>query len=400
MKILISPHGTHGDIRPLVALAKELREKGYKIIFSGNKADSAFLEKHGFKNYPADFNLKEDLIKHKNVTRVKKKMEVLFRELDQHALTLLEHAKSVDLIIGSGYQFLGSSIAELYNIPYFHTLHSSIVIPNSYTPPLEIKNTNLPRFLNKLLWKISEVFHRRYIIPYINGIRAKHNLKDFKESYEIYRKHMILSINNTLSPLPIDSKEKVEHTDYWHLFEEEELDTQIIDFIEHGIPPIYIGFGSMPDRKGDKLRKAIIFLLEKTNLRFIISSGWGDIGLGYNNSRVLNIGFVPHYKLFPKMALIVHHGGAGTTSTAFYSGVPQVIVPHMADQYYFGRRIKELGLGPEAVRLFNIDRDLPTKIIEAMSNKTYKKNAEQFAIKARENKGVKEAVSIIESVIS
>ena len=47
--------------------------------------------------------------------------------------------------------------------------------------------------------------------------------------------------------------------------------------------------------------------------------------------------------------MVVHHGGAGTTSSAARAGTPQVIVPHIADQFYWARRISQLGLGPPPV---------------------------------------------------
>ncbi|MGI8767597.1 MAG: glycosyltransferase, partial [Propionibacteriaceae bacterium] len=58
---------------------------------------------------------------------------------------------------------------------------------------------------------------------------------------------------------------------------------------------------------------------------------------------------VPHEWLFPRMRAVVHHGGAGTTAAAFRAGIPQGIIPHIADRPYWGRRVHALGVGPEAV---------------------------------------------------
>jgi len=53
--------------------------------------------------------------------------------------------------------------------------------------------------------------------------------------------------------------------------------------------------------------------------------------------------------LFPKLDAVIHHRGAGTTATAGASGVPQVIVPHILDQYYHGRRIFLSHLDPKPI---------------------------------------------------
>src|SRR5262249_14581652 len=49
--------------------------------------------------------------------------------------------------------------------------------------------------------------------------------------------------------------------------------------------------------------------------------------------------------LFPRMAAIVHHGGAGTTTLASLSGAPQVVIPQRYDQHYWAQRVQQLGIG-------------------------------------------------------
>jgi UDP:flavonoid glycosyltransferase YjiC (YdhE family) len=60
---------------------------------------------------------------------------------------------------------------------------------------------------------------------------------------------------------------------------------------------------------------------------------------------VIAIGPVSHPELFARCAMIVHHGGAGTTANAARSGAPQLVVPHLMDQFYWGERVIRLGLG-------------------------------------------------------
>ena len=39
-----------------------------------------------------------------------------------------------------------------------------------------------------------------------------------------------------------------------------------------------------------------------------------------------------------------------TTTTAARAGVPQIVVPHVFDQFYWARRVAELGIGPPGPR--------------------------------------------------
>lgn len=399
MKIIITPHGTHGDLRPLIALAVKLRERGYKIVFCGNKSDTDFINKYNFKNYAADFDLSKDLIKYKKVKSIKGQMDILKHHFECLEEVLLGNVHEAGLIIGSGYQYIGSTIAEYFNIPYLHTLHSAVFYPSSYTPPVDIPHTDLPRFINKLLWKTHDFLTRLIVLPHINNIRAMYNLKPFSTTYEIYRKHMILSTNQVLSPVPPDVSSCRFMTDYWHLSEDIGLDNELQDFLDSGDKPIYIGFGSMASRYSDKLRHAVDYLINNTDYRFIVSGSIGSLLSELDSYRVYNAGYVSHHQLFPRMKVIIHHGGAGTANTALLSGVPQIIVPHMADQYYFGDRIRRLKIGSSAVSLKRIDRELPVRIDEVLSNPFYKKNAEALVSLVQKESGVKEAVLIIEDIL-
>ncbi len=57
------------------------------------------------------------------------------------------------------------------------------------------------------------------------------------------------------------------------------------------------------------------------------------------------VGEANHQVLFGRVAAVVHHGGAGTTTTAAWAGAPQVIVPQGADQPYWAGRVAQLGIG-------------------------------------------------------
>lgn len=398
MKILISPHGTHGDLRPLIALGIELEKRDHDVTFSGNLADTPFIEKHGYKNIAANFDLKDDIKNFHNCKSVKKRMEILFKSLDHHAVSLFEVAKDFNLIIGSGYQLLGSTIAEFHDIPYFHIIHSSNVLPSDSQPPIESRYIKYPKFINRILWNNKRRIYRKYVLPYINKVREERKLPLITNVDDIFVKNKILSVNKTLSQIPDDVKFYIPHTDYWHLYEKEVLDEDLVTFIKSGVSPVYIGFGSMPNKVGNSLKNVVKDLLKTTQLRFLLSSSIAGLDFEDNN-RVHVIGDVPHSRLFPELSLVVHHGGAGTTNTALLSGIPQIIIPQMGDQYYFAKRIYELEIGSKPVDINKIDKELSRRIVEILSDRKYRQKAQFLANSASQRGGVREAATFIEKTI-
>jgi vancomycin aglycone glucosyltransferase len=106
---------------------------------------------------------------------------------------------------------------------------------------------------------------------------------------------------------------------------------------------VYFGFGSI--RAPQDLSDAMIGAARALGRRAILSRGWADLSLLDNEPDCLSIGEVNHQVLFRRVAAAVHHGGAGTTTEAARAGAPQVVIPQHHDQFYFARRVEELGIG-------------------------------------------------------
>jgi vancomycin aglycone glucosyltransferase len=107
-----------------------------------------------------------------------------------------------------------------------------------------------------------------------------------------------------------------------------------------------VGFGSMTDPDPGSTTRRLLDAIAGLGVRAVLSRGWAGLGDGPMPEDVFVTGPVSHAHLFPHVAVVVHHGGAGTTTTAARAGVPQVVVPHVLDQYYWAKRVADLGLGP------------------------------------------------------
>jgi len=133
---------------------------------------------------------------------------------------------------------------------------------------------------------------------------------------------------------------------YLFLDDPKPLDPALEAWLEAGEPPVYVGFGSMSIADTARVCTEVIAAIRRTGRRGLVGAGWAGLGAKGVPTDWRVVTDAPHARLFPRCAAIVHHGGSGTTASALRAGTPQVLVPHVLDQFYFAHRLRVLGLAP------------------------------------------------------
>ncbi len=120
-------------------------------------------------------------------------------------------------------------------------------------------------------------------------------------------------------------------------------------FLDAGPPPVYIGFGSMAGRDPHRRAQQVVEGLRLAGLRGVLGRGWGGLLPQQSSSDVFVLNDAPHDWVFPRMAAVVHHGGAGTTAAGLLAGKPSLICPFFGDQPFWGDLVHQKGLGPAPI---------------------------------------------------
>ncbi|PVA23050.1 glycosyltransferase [Mycobacteroides abscessus] len=135
-------------------------------------------------------------------------------------------------------------------------------------------------------------------------------------------------------------------------------DAALVDFLRAGPPPVYVGFGSTMTsaKQSEHISQLVRSALRRAGVRGIVQAGWAGIDVG--DETTLTVTEVPHRWLFPHVAAVVHHCGAGTTAAGLRAGVPTVAVPGLGDQPFWARRLRDLGLSADTVpqRTLRVER--------------------------------------------
>ena len=401
MKIVIATCGTRGDIQPLIALARSLNRRGHEALIAAPPESGAWVVDCGcaFHGLGSDFTAM--LSRYPQVHTLKPVvgfLGLLRIEIRKQLAQLPDIIDGADLVLGASLCLGLHSAAELMSIPYGFVAMAPQILPSARHPFIALKHQNLPPWLNRLSWVMARLLDRMNFTAVINKERRRLKLAPVNDILRhVIGNHVIVASDPALAELPPDVKLDYIQTGYLHLQNDESLSGQVEAFLAAGPAPIYFGFGSMSTREQEALVVLIQTSLKLTGQRGIL------IGFRFEENRFTNseswifVREAPHPQLFIRLAAVVHHGGSGTTATAALAGVPQIIVPHILDQYYWGERVYRCGLGPKPIRRYQLTAErLASAINKTVSGQRYYDRASRVAEKIKRQDSQRLAVEYLE----
>ncbi|MBI2372996.1 MAG: glycosyltransferase family 1 protein [Deltaproteobacteria bacterium] len=358
MKVALVPVGTRGDVEPMIMLAKALRARGHEVIVGAPEDHRARIQSAQLPFRRVGVGLEERL-RDLGLERVSKLRAMsMARELViESAPTQLEETlqacEGADIVIGAGTGFGGFHAAELLGIPYGFVVYAPGWLPSATHPPVLMPFHALPRFVNRWLWRFLQRQGDATLLAPVNAWRRQKGLPPLDGLVVTAASQVLLACDAVLGTAPADMQDVIPGWPITAVSQPGalvaegplELSRELEAFLDAGPPPIFVGFGSMVDATPEKTGKLLSALANKLELRVVWGLGWTERPKLELSERVLPVTDEPFCALFPRCRLALHHGGAGTTATALRSAVPQLIVPHIADQFFFARRVFSLGLG-------------------------------------------------------
>ena len=408
MKAVLAPVGTRGDVQPMLALGVALVKAGHEVSLCVAENYRSSVEALGL-TYVRGGEDAQHLMTRRELkmrgplkhTKFAKFLEVGRIMVKEQFAALEEAALGADLIVGTLLLTAGPSVAEHLGIPCLQACYFPGSMPTAELPSPLVPVLGGPPWFNRATWELYRLFGNLGQRGLVNEYRISRKLAPIKDldAHSFANLTMLMAFDTGFAPLPGDLP-AVHSTGYWFVESEEPLPTDVEEFIAAGEKPVYLGFGSMPSKDPAQRTAIMMEAVRRAGCRALISAGWAGIGEGVRDPRCKVIGAVNHAALFPRVAAVVHHGGAGTTAQALRAGVPQIIVPHMFDQHYWAARVRASRLGPAPLKRYFTADALTSALRETIGNSAMARKASSMAEPIRASRGAQRAVEVLEELVS
>jgi len=402
MKFVISGRGSRGDIYPLIAIGSLLQERGHRVSLAIPALFEQEARDQGLEPFLYAENSREVMKSlGSGMQGSRSSLAFLTSTLNEQFDHLMQVSDDADALITHVSEMSAPTVAEYRGIPHYRLAYAP-VLPGNHPPPL-MPLQNMPVLFNRAAWKTLQMISRYLLRRLLNDKRETLGIPRITSSVKYYTAHSIalLAFNKVLAP-PCPAWEKkgfrYHYTGYCYNHYDGPLDPALETFIRGGEPPVYAGFGSVHLKHPEKFTAILTEAARRTGTRIVMAKGWTGLEHTEPSDNIFLTGDTFHGTLFSRMAGVIHHGGSGTTHTAARAGVPQFILPQIVDQYYWGNRIRQLGLGPRPVTPKKITVKKIMQVLEAFREDTFKEKALLQAESMKGEDGVKEVIRIVEKL--
>lgn len=411
MRITLLTYGSRGDVQPFIALGSRLQQAGHAVRLAAPERFAVQAQTYGmtFTPLPGDVEAMTRDMVDKAGGNVLRLLSVMIRasldvvvEMAQRCFAATEGAEMVVhsfLTAASGHS--SARIRRAHDIsaqgfPFFATTGE---FPQVTSPELP-----LGAGYNRLTHELSHRMIRFVTTTSYQMLHQPHHTLPPPLQWPALgtTTPVLQAYSSLVVPRPADWPAGIHQTGFWFLDEGKTYvpPPELSAFLEAGPPPVVIGFSSANGQEARRFLELSVHALRLTGKRGLLLGGWdqGNLDTLASSDQVLALRDVPHDWIYPRASAIVHHGGAGTTGAALRAGVPAVITPIVADQFFWARRAYQIGASPAPLIAAKMNAETLAAAITATNDPTMRRRAAAIGYCIQSEDGVGNAVRIIEQL--
>ncbi len=416
-KVILLTTGTRGDVQPFIALGLALRALGVTAYLASDPAfaglaeayDLPFIEMEGNPSSLMTQGGRQALTLEGSLAGSLRASLAYLRAARPCYRRMLDNGwlacqGATALVVGLP-SLWGAHIAEALDIPCVYGFQQpftrtaafpSALLPPGLLPKGAVFNRLSHRLIEQAVWQ-----------PWrglINGWRRERmGLKSAPWLGITDRMYapdalVIQALSSRVVPAPSDSPPQHQTSGFWFLDPPPawQPPAPLLQFLDAGAPPVYIGFGSPGPQQAAAAAQMILQTASLSGQRLVTGLARQLFPPGSLADTIFCAEDVPHAWLFPRCAALVHHGGAGTTAAGLRAGRPTLVIPRATDQFFWGERVRALGCGPNPLAQRSLSAEsLAERLAQMGEDSPYNHQAHQMGEHLRTETGAANAASLL-----
>ncbi|MFD3655241.1 glycosyltransferase [Streptomyces sp. NPDC058620] len=400
MRILIITAGSRGDVAPFTGLGRRLLDAGHQVAVAAHPSFASLVGGCGLEHRPVPGDPQELLRAWSRAASREESRALTRAYADGLADGVAEAvAGGTDLVLTAfGPAPLSWTAGEAFDIPVIGTYLVPAFATGQFPLPGARDANDLGPEGNLAAGRAVERRAEGLFAGAVTRLRARLGLPADAPSAPGGTGPVFHGFSPLVVARPEDWPSRVEVAGYWWPARPNRWQppAELVDFLQAGSPPVFIGFGSMAPGQGEQLSELVASAVERAGVRAVVQAGWA--GLSGCGDDVLAVGDLPHDWLFPRTAAVVHHAGAGTTAAGLRAGVPSLPVPVMADQPFWASRLYQLGVAPRPLPFQDLTAEALGDAINAcLSEPAYRRRAAALAHRIAAEDGATPVLAHIDS---
>ena len=373
-RIVLCTAGSLGDLHPFIALGLALKARGVQAEIAtapeyGPKIIAEGLIFHSVGPGLAELEGRFGMDKAALTEQVARSNTFLFEKmllpnLEDGARAVIAVAEGCAAIVGSTFAAGAGIAADVLGVPFVPVALQPTVVFSPHDPPvlprtpwMKPATGGLQLALNRATVGLARAATGRWTRP-IDTVRARFGLPARRENLlmdGLNDRPLALGLYSPLlGTAPPDAPPDFIVTGYAAYDSEaggaSVLPRELERFLADGPEPVVFTLGSAAVHiPGDFYRESLKAARRIGRRAMLLVGPEGDRSVADGRDAIA-VPYAPFSALFPRAAAVVHQGGVGTTQQALRAGRPQLVVPHLGDQFDNGARVARLGCGETLAR--------------------------------------------------
>nr|WP_261994077.1 glycosyltransferase [Streptomyces sp. t39] len=395
MRIVVMTAGSRGDVAPYAGLGAGLVRAGHEVTLAAHAVFEPLAAGSGVRFHPLPVDPRAELHSRRGrrlhdartgAGKLVRLVSMAREAADALTEALVEASGTADvLLVGGALGPLGHAIAERRSLPAVGLPLQPLHPTGEFVAPV-LGTRSWGTVGNRLSGRAVTASMQLVFARSVRSLR-RHGLAAPDPSRPPRVRTVLHGYSELVVPRPRDWPPGLEVAGYWWPPDTGRLPAELEEFLAAGDPPVFVGLGSATVPDPGRVSREIVTALRTAGVRGVVQRGWAGLSAGSDD--ILTVGEVPHSLLFPRMAAVVHHAGAGTTGAVLRAGVPTVPVPVQFDAAFWASRLTALGTAPGVLPLRRLTSDaLAAAVRRATADDSHRERARVLAGRLAAEDGV------------